>query len=124
MSLLTGGMGSIQAVLTGGLGERVPQTAHSGEFNCSVPDPDDFVHDLMGDDGDPEYAVFDPSAQEMYNGRSLTIYLPHGFSFPPRLRTRLEGLLRVLKPLTCGIRLREVGGATMLELTDVSLPNE
>lgn len=124
MSLLAGGLAGIQAVLTGGLGGRIPQTAHPDEFNTPITNPDDFAYDHMGDDGDPEYVGLDPTPQAMYNGRSVTIYLPQGFKLPPRTISRLEAWLRATKPLTCGIRLREVRGATMLELEDVSLSNE
>ena len=119
MSVLARGMGPMQAVLTRGMGQVIPQTAHPELFNTPTVNPRD-LGQSMGTEGDPNYAVWRPHPHAQYNARSVTIYLPEGAAFSPRSISRLQGLLRILKPMTCSIRMREVNGRTYFELHDLA----
>lgn len=118
MSLLVSGLGHLPRVLTDGLGGLFPQTAHSEVFNTPVVNPNMLGHNSMGTEGDPNYATWTPHPHSTYNARAFIIYMPQGAMLSPRSVDRLETLIRVLKPLTGSIRMREVQGQTYFELHD------
>lgn len=111
-------MGGLSAVLTRGLGGRVPQTAHPSEFNTIVADPSLFHINHPGTEGDPEYAVWTPEPHNSYNARALHLYAPEGLLLSPRSLSRLRNLAEVLKPLTCSVRMSPVKGVPHFELLD------
>lgn len=117
MGLLTGGWGPRRYVLTGGLGERVAQTANPDLFNTPVADPANFNR-FMGTDGDVEYATWTPRQDSPYNGRALEIFLPEAMVLPPASVDRLQRALHLMKPLTCTIRVSTTSGPERLKLVD------
>lgn len=117
MSLLTRGMGPMQALLTRGMGQQTARTALPETFNTPFVNPRD-LGISVGTEGDPNYAIWRPTPHAQYNARSICVYLPEGATFSPRSLSRLRGLFQILKPLTCSIRVREVNGRTFFELHD------
>lgn len=116
---LTFGLGHIPALLTLGLGSRTPQTMHPSEFNTPVIDPSQLAHDrYLNTEGCLEYGVINPTPNSVYNGRSIQIFTPHGLLLSPRSLTRLEAVVKALKPLTCAVRMVEVEGAEHFKLLD------
>jgi hypothetical protein len=114
MGLLTFGFGPRQRLVSGGLGQRVQQTAHPSWFNTPVVDPDNYASDRMGQDGDPEYAVFTPDPDCVYNARALEIYLPQDVPLPPGSMDRILNQMRLMRPATCTIRVTESRGPERL----------
>ena len=110
MGLLTFGFGPRQRLVTGGLGQRVAQTAHPTWFNTPVVDPDNYTSDRMGTDGDPEYAVFTPDPDNVYNARAVEIFLPQGVELPPGSFDRIRTQLKIQRLATCTIRVAETRG--------------
>jgi len=131
--LLTGGMGirgretkmgfpikafdGNLAVLCTGMGGRTPLTAHPHLHNCPFYDPETVLQQ-RGTDGDPEYAMMTPESANPYNARSIQIFLPKGFPLPVPARERLEGILRLMKPLTVNTRVLSTEGPLRIELLD------
>jgi len=110
--------GNLQ-LLCGGLGGRLPCTAHPHLHLCSVFDPDTNPI-YLGKDGDPEWAVMTPEALNPYNGRSLQVFLPPGYTLPDASMQRLEELLSMLKPLTINLTVRDTGLLPLLTILDPS----
>lgn len=110
MGLLTLGLGPGQRLLTLGLGQRVVQTAHPNWFNTPVTDPDNYARDRAGTDGDPEYAVWTPDPDCVYNGRAVEIFTPQDVELPPASVDRIRAHLVMMRPMTCTIRVTETRG--------------
>lgn len=69
-----------------------------------------------GEDGDPDYALIHPDANDFYNARAAAVVLPSGF-FPTSLaETRINALLRALRALTVYTLVRQNDGPMLLEL--------
>lgn len=114
MSLVTYGLGIGRGLLTHGLGCRVAQTAHPQWFNTPVTNPDMYARDRIGTDGDPEYAVWTPEPDCVYNARAVEIFLPEGVELPPASVERIRAHLEIMRPKTCTIRVTEVRGPERL----------
>lgn len=117
MGLLNFGMGASNFLTTGGLGQRVQQTAHPPRFNCSFANPDSYSQGNIGSDGDLEWSFWVPDPDCVYNARAVEIYLPEGFELPPGSVDRLRSRLEVLRPKTCTIRVTETRGPERTILT-------
>lgn len=122
MGLLTLGLGPRQRLLTLGLGQRVAQTAHPQWFNTPVVDPDNYRSDRMGTDGDPEYAVWTPDPDCVYNGRAVEIFTPQGFELPPASIDRIRARLEVLRPMTCTVQVAETRGPERVLIKSSGVP--
>lgn len=119
MGLLTSGLGRIQALHAGGLGTRLPQTAHPDLCNTPVVDPDLFLARTRDDNGDLEYPVATLAPRGKYNSRNLSIYLPQDLQLPRSTISRLNLALRRLKIMTQQISVRgTVTQVLHLELQD------
>lgn len=110
MGLTNFGMGPGNFLTTGGLGQRVQQTAHPPWFNTPVVNPDNWVRRRSGTDGDTEYAVWTPDPDCVYNARAAEVFLPEAFQMPPGSEDRLRTMLGVTRPKTCTIRVSETRG--------------
>lgn len=99
---------------TRGLGQRVAQTAHPHWFNTPVVNPDSYGRGRMGTDGDPEYPVWKPDPDCVYNGRAVEIFIPEGVILPPASIHRIRAHLEQMRPKTCTIRVSRTRGAEYL----------
>ena len=116
MGLVNGGMGPRNFLATGGLGQRVQQTAHPMWFNTPVVDPANYRLERMGTDGDPEYAVWTPDPDCVYNARAVEVFVPEDFVLPPASIDRMRAHLEVTRPKTCTIRISSTRGPERLLL--------
>lgn len=122
MGLLNLGLGPGLGLLTLGLGQRVPQTAHPPWFNTPVLDPEQLHRDRRGTDGDVEYGVFTPDPDCVYNGRAVEVFLPEGFELPPNSVERIRAKLGLLRPKTCAVRVSSTRGPERLLLKSSGEP--
>jgi hypothetical protein len=110
MAITTFGLGIGPGVGSLGVGQPVPQTAHPDWFNTHVPNPDHYMSQRLGSDGDPEYPIWEAELDNVFNARALEIFLPEGVELPPASVERMKLHLSRLQGATCTIRISETKG--------------
>lgn len=100
------------------MGQRLIQTSHPSNFNSAMFDPGLLGSYEFGDVDDPEWASMTPQPTSPYNAKSVEIFLPQEVSLSPRSLSRLEKLIRLMKPLTVNVRIRKTRGPTHFRIFD------